>query len=255
MSSRVQLPGWSREILSLRRSLRLSQADFAKRLNVSAMNVSRWERGDTQPTAGAYIRLGNLADDPLAWFFWGLAGLSTADIMRVLPATRKRLRQIKVAPLQVVHAGVGIKNSPQSEAFVAVPVLPVSAATLGVSADQVEDLEQLTPESLWAAPAAWCPNPDRTISLRVRGNSMSPLILDGYLIAVDTADRSREELVGKIVVAWNKQTKQLVVSRFSKFDHTEALVSDQRENQSVLLANELEWNIVGRVLWWAGRSS
>jgi hypothetical protein len=40
-----------------------------------------------------------------------------------------------------------------------------------------------------------------------------------------------------------------------KFDHTEALVADQRENQCVLLANESEWNIVGRVLWWVGKAS
>jgi hypothetical protein len=85
---------------------------------------------------------------------------------------------------------------------------------------------------------------------------MAPLILDGYLIAVDTSEYGREKLIGKIVVASNKKTKQLVVSRLVKFDHhTEALVADQRENQSVLLANESEWNIVGKVLGWVGKAS
>jgi len=83
---------------------------------------------------------------------------------------------------------------------------------------------------------------------------MAPLILDGYLIAVDTSEYGREKLIGKIVVAANKKTKQLVVSRLVKFDHTEALVADQRENQSILLANESEWNIVGKVLWWVGKA-
>jgi hypothetical protein len=45
---------------------------------------------------------------------------------------------------------------------------------------------------------------------------MAPLILDGYLIAVDTSEYGREKLIGKIVVASNKKTKQLVVSRLVK---------------------------------------
>lgn len=165
MSSKTPVPDWSREVLSLRRSLRLSQSDFAKRLNLSAMNVSRWERGKMEPTPGTYIRLGNLADDPSSWFFWGRAGLSTADIMRVLPAAQHRLSPEKMATLQIVHASSGNENSLKTECFVAVPVLPVNAAAPGGHADEVVDLSQLKPESLWAAPAAWCPNPQRTASV------------------------------------------------------------------------------------------
>lgn len=209
-----------------------------------------------EPTAGAYIRLGNLADDPLSWFFWQRAGVSIADIMRVLPAARQRFRREKLRPLKLVHAGFGKKQGNAKHGdFVAIPVLPVNAATLGERTEEVEDLYQLKPESLWAAPASWCPNPASTISLRVKGNSMSPLILDGYLIAVDTANNSREKLRGQIVVAWNKENRQLVVSRLIRFDHTDALISDRREHQSVSLAAESGWRIIGKVLWWAGRSS
>jgi transcriptional regulator with XRE-family HTH domain len=245
---------WSREILAVRHSLKLSQREFAEKLNISPMAVSRWERGQLEPTAGAYIRLGNLADDPLTWFFWQRAGLTTADIMRVLPAAEHRLRRERLDSLTVVHAGVREKQVKAKPAdFVAIPVLPVNVATLGEPTEEVEDLDQLKPESLWAAPASWCPNPARTISFRVKGNSMSPLILNGYLIAVDTAKSSREKLRGQIVVAWSKKTKQLVVSRLIRFDHTDALVSDRREHQSVSLAAESGWRIVGKVLWWAGK--
>ena len=37
--------------------------------------------------------------------------------------------------------------------------------------EEVPDLDQLKPQALWAAPAEWCPNPERTISLGVKGNS------------------------------------------------------------------------------------
>ena len=154
--------------------------------------------------------------------------------------------------VQLVHAGA--VGSLERTSFVAIPILPVHAATLGEKSEEVADLDQLKPEALWAAPAEWCPNPTRTISLRVKGNSMSPLILDGYIIAVDTSDISRDELIGKIVVAWNSKEKRLLVSRLIRFDDTDALVSDQRGNHSVSLANGSSWRIIGRVLWWTGKA-
>jgi phage repressor protein C with HTH and peptisase S24 domain len=250
--SRKPVADWSRKILAFRRALKLTQGELGRRLKTSAMAVSRWERGDAEPPADAYIRLGNLADDPLCWFFWGRAGLSTADVMRVLPTASRRLREGRIGTVQLVHAGT---PSPlKAETFVAIPILPVHAATPGENAEEVSDLDQLKPEALWAAPANWCPNPARTISLHVKGNSMSPLILDGYIIAVDTSDVPRDRLVGQIVVAWNSKDKRLLVSRLIRFDHVEALVSDQRGYESVSLADGSSWRIVGRVLWWAGKA-
>src|ERR1700747_1426261 len=245
------LPEWSSKIFAFRQALKLTQGELGKRLRTSAMAVSRWERGGADPPADAYIRLGNIAADPLCWFFWGRAGLSTADVMRVLPTASRRLRQGRISTVQVVHAGA--MSSLKQEAFVAIPILPVHAATPGENAEEVADLDQLQPEALWAAPAEWCPNPARTISLRVKGNSMSPLILDGYIIAVDTSVIAHDDLLGQIVVAWNSQEKRLLVSRLIRFDHTDALVSDQREYQTVALSPESHWRIVGPVLWWTGR--
>jgi transcriptional regulator with XRE-family HTH domain len=245
------VPEWSRKVIDFRQALKLTQGELGKRLKTSAMAVSRWERGETEPAAESYIRLGNLAGDPLCWFFWARAGLSTADVMRVLPTANRRLGQGRIASVNLVHAGV--PSSLKAEDFVAIPLLPIRAATPGADGDEVADLDQLKPEAMWAAPARWCPNPRATISLRVAGNSMSPLIRDGYVIAVDTSSASRDDLVGRIVVAWNPKEKALLLSRLIRFDHAEALVSDQRGHPSVLLANGSPWRIVGRVLWWAGR--
>lgn len=82
---------------------------------------------------------------------------------------------------------------------------------------------------------------------------MSPLILDGYINAVDTSDVRREALVEQIVVASNVQ-RGLPVSRLIRFDHTDALVSDHREYESISLAPESEWRILGKVLWWIGKA-
>ncbi len=82
---------------------------------------------------------------------------------------------------------------------------------------------------------------------------MSPLIQDGYIVVIDSSPVSRDDLIGRIVVASNAKEKRLLLSRLIRVDYTEALVSDQRGHQSILLDNESPWRIVGRVLWWAGK--
>jgi SOS-response transcriptional repressor LexA/DNA-binding XRE family transcriptional regulator len=254
MSKKAEVapPEWSLKIEGVRRGRKLSQSDFGIQLGVSAMTVSRWERGAAEPPGGTYIRLGNIAGDPLCWFFWKRAGLRLSDVTRVLPGARRRFAATRLPLVNMVHAGTGRKNSLKNANLVAIPLLPVQAGTPGSQGDNV-DLAEVTPENVMAAPIGWCPNPASTMCLRVKGNSMSPLILDGYIIAVDTSDVEKDSLVGQIVVASHKE-KGLLVSRLIRFDHMDVLVSDQREYGSVPVTAGSEWRIVGKVLWWTGRA-
>jgi transcriptional regulator with XRE-family HTH domain len=112
-------PEWAGTITAVRRKLRLSQAELAEKLETSAMAISRWERGEFEPSADAYLRLGKSMGDPLCWFFWGRAGLSTADVMRVLPKAGRRLRQDRIPIVQVVHAGAAKMLPAEKESLVA----------------------------------------------------------------------------------------------------------------------------------------
>jgi SOS-response transcriptional repressor LexA len=154
--------------------------------------------------------------------------------------------------VHIVRAGSGKKHPLAKSSLVAIPLLPVQAGTAGFDGDTI-DLAEVPPESVLAAPAEWCPNLPYTVCLRVKGNSMSPLILDGYIIAVDTSEISHDKLVGQIVVASHKQ-KGLLVSRLIRFERTDALVSDRREYESVPVTPGSEWRILGKVLWWTGRA-
>jgi DNA-binding XRE family transcriptional regulator/SOS-response transcriptional repressor LexA len=254
LRNRTEVPLWSRKIKDFRRSLKLSQSELAKRLGASPMAVSRWERGILKVPANIYIQLGNLAGDPLCWYFWGLTGLRTQDVMRVLPAAGKRLHESRAAKVVVVHAGAGKVPPSRETDFVAIPLLPSQAGTLRGEGNQVVDLEQVRADSMWAAPREWCPNPNSTICIRMAGNSMSPSILDGYLVAVDTSQIDRTRLVGKLVVAHHFEIG-LLVSRLKRFGRVDVLEADQREYEPVSLALESGWRIVGRVLWWVGRAS
>jgi DNA-binding XRE family transcriptional regulator len=175
--TKVRIPERSASIERFRHALKLSQHELGKRIGTSAMSVSRWESGKAQPSAEAYIKLGNMAAGPLCWYFWGQAGLSLGDVRRVLPDTEHRVKA-KGRPLLVARAGVKRTKTERADDFVAVPLLPVFAATPGGQGDKEADLAMSGPERLLAAPVEWCPHPGQTLCIRVKGNSMSPLILD-----------------------------------------------------------------------------
>src|SRR5271165_6325526 len=122
---------WAKRILALRRRLQISQSELGKQMNASAMAVSRWERGVQEPPADIYIQLGNLTGDPECWYFWGRAGLTSEDLMRVLPAISSRLRKDRLPSLQVVQAGVHAH----------------------LQAGKADSLDQVHPESMLAAPS------------------------------------------------------------------------------------------------------
>ncbi|GAC1431724.1 MAG: hypothetical protein NVS1B11_01320 [Terriglobales bacterium] len=61
-------------LIDLRHRLEMSQSELGKKLNASAMAVSRWERSVQEPPANIYIQLGNLTGDPECWYFWGRTG-------------------------------------------------------------------------------------------------------------------------------------------------------------------------------------
>jgi DNA-binding XRE family transcriptional regulator len=71
-------------IEQLRGRLGMSQTALAKQLEVSAMAVSRWERGVNEPPTACYIALGKLAGPKECWYFWQRAGLSKHDLLHAL---------------------------------------------------------------------------------------------------------------------------------------------------------------------------
>ena len=252
--SKPSSPDWANPIRELRHKLRLNQVELGQRLHYSAMAISRWERGEQEPTDRGYIELGNLAGDPDCWYFWGRAGLHNENLLRVMPVLRERLQKSRFADFEVVRAGGGARKlSPEKLRLVAIPVLKAIAAAHGERGGHPSSLLAGPIESMIAAPKDWCPNPAATSCLRVRGQSMTPLIPDGCIVAVDSSQADHMKLDGKIVVAWHKD-QGLTVSRFKRYDHTEILEPENHGYQSITLSAKERWKILARVLWWIGKA-
>jgi SOS-response transcriptional repressor LexA len=217
------------------------------------MTVSRWERGLVEPSANHYIQLGNLAGKSDCWFYWRRAGLSSSNLLRLFPGTRPARARSSASPeIQAVIAGSGGKL-PKTR-LVAIPVLEVHAGSHGEVGDDISTLDEGTADQMIAAPADWCPNPQYTKCLRVKGHSMMPLIHDGHIVAVDTSQNDIAELDGKLVIAWNER-RGLSISRFRHYGDVSVLEPENRNYKSVVLgAHKHGWRIVAKVLWWIGRA-
>ncbi len=247
---RQAIPEWAARIKGLRERLHFSQSTLGQQLQYSAMAISRWERGLQEPPADSYIKLGELAGSPDCWYFWERAGLKSSEIIRLLPKEKRIFPKSSFPDFDIVVAGSGAKaRSNKKTQLVAIPLLSVHAGSHGDTGDKTLDLDQAPAEDMIAAPAAWCPHPSSTSCLRVKGMSMSPLIHDGDILAVDYSEASHVDLDGKIVVAWHKD-KGLSVSRFRRYREVEVLEAENRDYESVTLGSDRNWRIVGKILWW-----
>lgn len=61
------VPEWSRKILAFRNTRKLTQSGLAKELNTSGMAVSRWERGEAEPSGHVTPPLPALDDQYSIW--------------------------------------------------------------------------------------------------------------------------------------------------------------------------------------------
>src|SRR6202051_4414770 len=201
-------PEWARKILGLRRRMGLTQSAYASRLHYSAMALSRWERGTHEPPAQATTQTENRTGEPESSWFWERAGFKTSDLSKMLPEGHGIMRKAAFPDFEIVVAGSHKKKNPvgPKARLVAIPVLAAHAATHGGKGDSFLDLDDMPAHEMIAAPAVWCPHPTETTCLRVRGASMSPLINDNDIVAVDRSATNPRELSGKIVVTWHGES-------------------------------------------------
>jgi transcriptional regulator with XRE-family HTH domain len=81
-------PNLGKRIIALRTCLKISQSEFGKRVGASAMSISRWECDRRRPPANYLLKFGLLSTPDDCWFFWEQAGLTVADVMRVMPHSK-----------------------------------------------------------------------------------------------------------------------------------------------------------------------
>jgi phage repressor protein C with HTH and peptisase S24 domain len=235
-NKRRKLPPYPALVERLRRELSITQTSLAQRLKVSAMSISRWERGVQEPSSQMFVKLGTLATGEMRWQFWEMAGLQRTYVEGAAK------RQIVIEDPSDLH---GRAN------HCAIVPIPLLAARLGASlfgdflrgSDLVEVL---------TAPSEWCPHPRNTIAAFVDGDSMEPLIRNGSVVCFDTAENSAAALATHIVIAQHPQRG----TNISWLDDLgEGKYRFRSENPKYdPMGYDGDWQLIGRLLWWTTRT-
>lgn len=243
------LPEWATQITALREHLEINQAELARRLECSAMTISRWERGLLQPSAEHFIQLGNMGDKGEAWFFWEKAGIQPAKMVQALGGSaRRKNADVRTLELAASAGNTKEKENEKLSPVIGLPLLKGVLGSHGLGGDH-RSLRTMPVAEMIGVPVAWCPNPTYTSLLRVKGRSMEPLIRQGDVVAVDSFQSEREQLYGNIVVA-SSHHQGLTVSRLRRYDTLDVLEGENRESEAIVLSRASGWRIVGKVLWW-----
>jgi SOS-response transcriptional repressor LexA len=222
---------WAERITKFREGQGLSQAALAKRLNVSPMAPSRWERGINEPSSEIYMQLGKMAGNPDCWYFWQRGGLSREDIDHVVSGFGAGSRD--------PGARTAVPSAAAQEFF----NLPLAIYSDFQSA-RLED------EAV-AVPPSWCPNPDRTICVRIHEDGMAPIVGEGFVVAIDTSITQPSQLQNALVAVLNP-SNLLIVRCLARYGETEMLIAENRRREPIPYNNR-DWRIVGKVIWWIGR--
>ena len=246
-SKRSAPPEWVDQITALRERLGINQAELARRMECSAMTISRWERGLLQPSAEHFIELGNLGNKSEAWFFWEMAGIQPAKMIEALSGSRARKEMESFR----VHTSVAAGQASQAQnggKVIGLPLLKTVAGAHGTHGDKRSSLRSIPTSEIVGVPALWCPHPGFISLVRIAGTSMQPAIRDRDIIAVDSYQSERRELYGNIVAVTSQQ-QGLSISRLCRYDSVDVLEAEDRTSTPIIFKKSGGIRIVGRVLW------
>ena len=247
-AKRESPPEWVLQITALRERIGINQAELARRLECSAMTISRWERGLLQPSAEHFIELGNLGNQREAWFFWEMAGIQPAKMVQALGGSSRTKKPASSITFDVAEEDRRALRGKKVSGVVPVPLLKTLAGTHGNAGDKRNSLRSIPTSEIIGVPAAWCPNPNYTSLIPVAGHSMQPAIRDRDILAVDAYQTERRQLYGQIVMITTEKNG-LSVSRLRQYDSVDVLEAEDRQHEPIILKKSGGWRIVGRVLW------
>jgi SOS-response transcriptional repressor LexA len=151
---------------AVRRSLGLTQIELAQLLGSSQGAITRWERAIDTPPVPVFLLLAELAPEDQRAFWIELSGGRSLERETVTGNVRS------------------------------IPLLKHAAAAGTPRAVEEDEIERVI-----ALPKDWLPRGGSLVAVKVKGDSMSPILETGYIVVVDITRRDPKALVGSMVIA------------------------------------------------------
>lgn len=245
------LPEWAVAVKALREHLALNQSQFARELGVTQSAVSLWESGGREPSKSLYANLWFAGyDSQVAPFFWARSGLSSQKVQQILAPLKQKIETAPTAKSRkrTIQASVVSADRPY---IVSIPLLHDSAAAGVPRSIEEKDVDGYVYSDIGLCRGEGVEN---LVALRVNGDSMSPILEDGYIVVLNTHERDPSKLYGHMVAAVSPDGG--VTIKWLRKTGSEPMLVPQHTSLRypiVLLNHEIGWRIAGRVLFWIGK--
>lgn len=157
----------SRNLKFLRKKLNFTQEELAEKLSVKANTISNYEKGVSQPdiaTISTLMEIFNVSSDEL--LFEDLSIKSSSNLINSEPA---------------------ISSYVDNDDFISIPLVDISVAAGCSGYDNPDYLEMIDTIKM---PSSMVHNGGTYFCLRIKGESMSPTLLDSSYVVVRLLDRS-----------------------------------------------------------------
>ncbi len=214
------------------------QAEFAKRMGVSQATVSDWERGRKEPSIDSYNKLARLCPDDAEakWFVQRYLKLTGMDQIAASYRNKAKIEQFRTSEV--------------NEDVVRVPMLKDAAAAGTPRAIDEKEIEKHL-----AIPQEWVGRRSTITAIKVVGDSMSPILEEGYIVLVDTNDRDPKRLINQMVAA--RDEDGVTIKWLRRGDRKDVFLlvpqhTSVRHPVRLLVEGSAEVEVVGRVLKWIG---
>jgi phage repressor protein C with HTH and peptisase S24 domain len=222
--SRERFPKIIREI---RKSLRLSQAEFGSRIGLSGITVSRYERGDIVPSVEVLTEIQKIFNVNPDWLIMGEGEIFKKKDIELLEDGEKTY-----------------KYKYKEEDFVLVPLMSGKISAGGGLIPDNTIQVQLAFRHDWIKRHG---DPKRMSLIRVSGDSMEPTLFSGDIVLVDHNRNYIDPQGGiyAIVIDDMVMIKRLQPNHISK----KILVISDNNKYRAIEANPDELIIQGKIIW------
>ncbi|MCB9477824.1 MAG: helix-turn-helix transcriptional regulator [Deltaproteobacteria bacterium] len=218
-----------------------------------------------QGNLAEFARITGIKDPTIrSWLSKGHVRLTSENLNKICESTgtsadwlltgkTPRKQVVVPPPLKIVGGRQSLfaGNAPQSEAYYPIPLVSGSVAAGTPSELSEDEIDDWIPAIYHKD---WCPHPEKTICVRVRGVSMWPTIPDGGLVAIDLAQADAQKLRKKIVAV--RRDGGVTIKRLFQTDEGNWIARpDNNDSVEIFVLPEptLPDAILGKVVWWWGR--
>lgn len=225
---------WSAELRDWMTRNGLKQQSLARLVGVTQASVSKWLSGRKRPSAEVYAKLALLAKERQDQETFRLRAFAVAGVQ-------------ELADMGADSLFKSTASDARDGDVIQIPLLKDAAAA---GTGRVIDQKEIADTFVFAR--RFFTGTGKFLAFKVAGDSMSPIIEDGYIVIIDITDTNPRRLIKQMVAARDGEG---VTIKWLRKDGPYFMLVPQhtsKRHQVRVLDQTGDFGIVGRVVKWIG---